>query len=158
MDLAKVESIVSENKRLGRGLVSTLQDIQSELNYLPEEALIRVAEGLELPLSQVYGVATFYTSFSLKPRGRHKVNVCLGTACHVRGAEQIMGKLERSLQVKVGETTPDMEFTLEKVNCVGACALGPVVVTDGKYFGDMSPPKVERMLKDCRKTGNGELG
>lgn len=156
MDLAKVESIVSESKQLGRGLVSTLQDIQSELNYLPEEALVRVAEGLELPLSQVYGVATFYTSFSLKPRGRHCVNVCLGTACHVRGAEQILGKLERSLQVRVGETTPDMEFTLEKVNCVGACALGPVVVTDGKYFGDMNPPKVERMLRECEKTGNGE--
>ena len=148
MDLAKVDEIVAENKCREIGLVSTLQDVQSALNYLPEEALERVAVGLEIPLSQVYGVATFYTSFSLQPRGRHTVCVCTGTACHVRGAERILGKLKRELQVEIGETTSDMQFTLEQVNCVGACALGPVVVTDEKYFGDMDPQKVEKMLKE----------
>ena len=151
MDLAKVDQIVLENKRQGIGLVSTLQDIQSELNYLPEEALERVATGLGLALSQVYGVATFYTSFSLEPRGRNIIHVCMGTACHVQGAERILGKLERDLQVKVGETTPDLQFTIERVNCVGACALGPVVITNEKYFGNMDPLRVERMLKECNQ-------
>ena len=151
MDLAKVDQIVLENKRQGIGLVSTLQDIQSELNYLPEEALVRVATGLGLALSQVYGVATFYTSFSLEPRGRNIIHVCMGTACHAQGAERILGKLERDLQVKVGETTPDLQFTIERVNCVGACALGPVVITNEKYFGNMDPLRVERMLKECNQ-------
>lgn len=151
MDLAKVDEIVLENKRQGTGLVSTLQDVQSTLRYLPEEALERVAAGLGLPLSQVYGVATFYTSFSLEPRGRHAIHVCMGTACHVQGADRILGKLERELQVKAGETTPDLQFTLERVNCVGACALGPMIITDEKYFGAMDPQKVERMLKEYRE-------
>lgn len=151
MNLAKVDEIVLENKRQGTGLVSTLQDVQSTLRYLPEEALERVAAGLGLPLSQVYGVATFYTSFSLEPRGCHTIHVCMGTACHVQGADRILGKLERELQVKAGETTPDLQFTLERVNCVGACALGPMIITDEKYFGAMDPQKVERMLKEYRE-------
>ena len=128
-------------------LVSVLQDIQAALNYLPEEALEQVSQSLELPVSQVYSVATFFKAFSLQPRGRHLINVCLGTACHVRGAVKVLEKIERELGIKSGETTQDLRFTLERVNCVGACALGPIVIIDQEYHGEMSTDKVEAMLE-----------
>ena len=127
-------------------LISILQDIQSEYNYLPEDALRQVAKRLALPLIQVYGVATFFKAFSLKPRGKHLCSVCLGTACHVRGASGVLDETERQLGVKSGETTEDMRFTLESVNCVGACALGPIVVVDGKYYGQMNAGRIKKML------------
>ena len=128
-------------------LVSILQDIQAENRYLPEDALVEVSHGLGVPLSQVYSVATFFRAFSLKPTGRHLVNVCLGTACHVRGAIRILEKIERELGIKPGETTKDLNFTLETVNCVGACALGPIVIADGEYNGQMTSGKVDDVLK-----------
>ena len=128
-------------------LVSILQDVQAEYNYLPEDALVEVSSGLEVPLSQVYSVATFFRAFSLKPMGRHLINVCLGTACHVRGAIRILEKMERDLGINPGETTQDLKFTLETVNCVGACALGPIVIIDGEYEGQMSTDKVNPILK-----------
>jgi NADH-quinone oxidoreductase subunit E len=128
-------------------LVSILQDIQAEYNYLPREALELVSEGLGIPRSQVYSVATFFKAFSLKSRGRHVINVCLGTACHVRGAVRVLEKIERELGVMAGETTEDGRFTLETVNCVGACALGPMVVVDGEYHGQMKTDKVEPLLR-----------
>ena len=128
-------------------LVSILQDIQEELAYLPEESLAAVSEGLKLPQTRVYSVATFFRAFSLTPRGKHVVHVCMGTACHVRGAAKIMDKLERDLGVCSGGTTEDGNFTVETVNCVGACALGPMVVVDSKYHGQMTTPKVDKMLK-----------
>lgn len=127
-------------------LVSMLQDIQAEYHYLPEDALRAVAKQLHLQLIQVYGVATFFKAFSLKPRGEHIVTVCLGTACHVRGAPAVLDEAKRQLGITPGDTTPDMRFTLESVNCLGACALGPVMVIDGKYFGQMSPSKVKKLL------------
>jgi NADH-quinone oxidoreductase subunit E len=148
----RVHGIVSHNGRSTDALIQVLQDIQAEFHYLPEEALREVAKALDLPLVQVYGVATFFKAFSLKPQGRHKCTVCLGTACHVRGAPNIIDGLERHLQIKSGETTKDMLFTLESVNCLGACALGPVVVVDGKYHGQMTPPKVKKMMADYTKT------
>jgi NADH-quinone oxidoreductase subunit E len=99
-----------------------------------------------IPLSRVYSVATFFKAFSLKPRGKHLINVCLGTACHVRGAARVLDKLERSLGIRSGETTEDCKFTLETVNCMGCCALGPVVKIDGQYFGEMGPEKVNPLL------------
>lgn len=132
-------------------LISILQDIQSEYNYLPQDMLKQVAEKLEMPFSQVYGVATFYTAFSLKPRGRHLIRVCLGTACHVRGAQRVLETIERKLGIKAGETTEDFNFTLETVNCLGCCAMGPVVVVDNKYHTTISN-KVDTLLKKYEVT------
>lgn len=131
-------------------LLSVLQDIQAKYGYLPEEKLIETAETLDMPLIDVYGVATFYKSFSLKPRGRHLVKVCLGTACHVRGANRIVEEIERKLAVRPGETSENGEFSLETVMCLGCCAIGPVVVIDGKYYGQVTPTKVESILRTIR--------
>ena len=127
-------------------LISILHDIQSEYHYLPESALRIVARELDLPLMQVYSVATFFKAFSLKPQGKHLVNVCLGTACHVRGTQSVLEEIKRQLGIDNGETTGDMQYTLQTVNCLGACALGPVVVIDGKYYGQMTPGKVKKIL------------
>ena len=146
-DKKKIAAILDQYQRDGGMLVSILQDVQEELNYLPEDALKEVSQGLEVPLTQVYSVATFFRAFSLKPRGRHLVNVCTGTACHVRGSVGILEKLEQELGILPGETTRDYRFTLETVNCVGACALGPIVMIDGKYHGQMTADKVDAVLK-----------
>ena len=127
-------------------LVPVLQDIQAEFGYLVREALLEISIGLDIPLSQVYSVATFFRAFSLKPRGRHLINVCLGTACHVRGAVRILETIEREAGIKPGDTSEDLRFSLETVNCVGACALGPIVIVDGKYSGDMKTAKVKPLL------------
>ena len=131
-------------------LVSVLQDIQAEYNYLPKETLVQVSQGLDVPLTQVYSVASFFKAFSLKPRGRHLINVCLGTACHVRGAVRVLEEIERKLGIKSGETTEDSRYTLETVNCVGACALGPIVVIDGEYSGQMKSSKVKPQLESYK--------
>jgi len=128
-----------------------LQDIQAKYGYLPEEELIETAETLAVPLIDVYGIATFYKSFSLTPRGRHQVKVCLGTACHVRGASRIGKEVKRKLAIKPGETSEDGEFSLETVMCLGCCAIGPVVVIDGKYYGQVTPTKVESILRTIRE-------
>ena len=135
--------------------ITILEEIQSTYRYLPQEALVLVSEWLGMPLSQLYSVATFYHAFSLVPRGRHTIQVCTGTACHVRGSIQILNRLCTQLDVKPGETTADREFSLETVNCVGCCALGPVAVLDGEYEGHMSPKKVDSMLKQARRQ-NGD--
>jgi len=144
----KVKSILTNYQNDKRWLVSVLQDVQAEYNYLPQDALIEVSQGFGSPLSQVYSVATFFKSFSLKPRGRHLINVCLGTACHVRGAVKVLEGIERELSIKSSETTQDLKYTLETVNCVGACALGPIVIVDGEYHGQMRTDKVGSVLKD----------
>lgn len=132
-------------------LVSILQDIQTEYNYLPLQALEKVSKKMNIPLSQIYAMATFFRAFSLKERGKHIVNVCLGTACHVRGGELILDTLQRQLNVKPGETTSDLRFTLDSVNCMGCCATGPVVKIDDEYFGHMTNDKVETMLSKYRE-------
>ena len=144
----KVESVLDSYRHDKTLLVSILQDVQAECNYLPKEGLTRVSEGLGVPLSQVYSVATFFKAFSLKPRGRHLINVCLGTACHVRGAIRTLEEIERELRINQGETTEDLKYTLETVNCVGACALGPMVIIDGEYSGQMKPDKVRPLLEN----------
>jgi len=154
-DCEKVVALVSKYSDNRDSLVSILQDIQSEYHYLPEEALKVVARQLDLQLIQVYGVATFFKAFSLKPRGEHLVSVCLGTACHVRGAPAVLDGIKRQLGIEPGETTEDMHFTLETVNCLGACALGPIMVIDGKYHGQMSPGKVKKVLRTRRKSPKG---
>lgn len=142
----KVKSVLDRYQRDQGMLVSILQDIQAEYNYLPKETLTQVSEGLDIPLTQVYSVASFFKAFSLKPRGRHLINVCLGTACHVRGAVRILEEIERKLGIKAGETTKNLKYTLETVNCVGACALGPIVIIDGEYSGQMKTDKVKSLL------------
>lgn len=127
-------------------LVSILQDTQAEIGYLAREALAEVSTGLGVPVSRVYGVATFFRAFSLTPRGRHQVNVCMGTACHVRGAVRIMETVERETGINSGETSEDLRFSLDTVNCVGACALGPIVIIDEKYSGEMTVDKVKPLL------------
>ena len=132
-------------------LVSILQDIQSMYNYLPREALEKLSKKMDIPQSQIYSMATFFRAFSLIKRGKHIVNVCLGTACHVRGAELIVESLERQMGISRGQTTPDLNFTLESVNCMGCCATGPVVKIGEEYFGHMTNDKVEPMLKKFRE-------
>lgn len=144
----KVQSIFDNYDNDKSMLVSILQDIQAEYNYLPREVIEQVSKSLDVPLSQVYSVATFFKALSLIPRGRHLINVCLGTACHVRGAVRVLEAIERDLDIKPGETTPDLKFTLETVNCVGACALGPVVIVDGEYYGQMKTGKVKDVLRN----------
>ena len=144
----KVDSILNSYQHDKSLLVSILQDLQAECNYLPKEGLTRVSEGLDIPLSQVYSVATFFKAFSLKPRGRHSITVCLGTACHVRGAVRILENIERELGISRGGTTDDLRYTLETVNCVGACALGPIVIVDGEYSGQMKTDKVRPLLEN----------
>jgi NADH-quinone oxidoreductase subunit E len=143
----KLLAVLERHEKGPHSLVPLLQDIQAEFNYLPEEMLRRVAESLGLPLSQVYSVATFYKAFSLEPKGEHVITVCLGTACHVRSAPAVVEELERILGIKSGETTRDMKFTLETVNCLGACALGPIVVMDGEYNGQMTPGKIRKAFE-----------
>ena len=141
-----VEAVVDKYQRDKGQLVSILQDIQAEYHYLPKDVLVRVCELIDIPLSQIYSVATFFRAFSLKPRGRHLINVCLSTPCHVRGAAKILEKVERELGISRGETTDDLRFTLETVNCLGCCALGPVMAVDGEYYGTLPVSKVEKIL------------
>jgi NADH-quinone oxidoreductase subunit E len=141
-----VEAIIKKYDGDKGQLVSMLQDIQTEYRYLPKDALDEVVSLLGVPASQVYSVATFFKAFSLTPRGRHLIKVCLGTACHVRGAAKVVEKIELDLGVKRTETTPDQRYTLETVNCVGCCALGPMVMIDEKYHGQISSDKVSPLL------------
>lgn len=150
-DMAKIDVIIDSYQGKTSGLTTILQDIQDEYNYLPPQAVERVAEKMGLPLSQVLHVATFYKAFSLEPRGEHLITVCLGTACHVRGGARLVEQVERLLKIRAGGTTPDLQFTLETVNCVGSCALGPVMIVDGEYYGKMVSSKVERVLKKYGK-------
>ena len=143
----KVDSIIDNYVDKKELLISLLQDIQAEFNYLPRDVLVGISRKLDIPLSQVFSVATFFRAFTLNPRGRHLVTVCLGTACHVRGAQRMIDKLERDYNLKPGGTTEDSRFTLETVNCLGCCALGPVVVVDGKYEGQMNAEKIDRILR-----------
>ncbi len=151
MKTEEVASIIDKHHGQGDGLISILEEIQSKYSYLPANALKLVAERTGRSAVDVYGVATFYKSFSLKPRGKHLCSVCLGTACHVRGGQIIAEEFERQLGVKAGETTPDNEFTLETVACLGACALGPIVVVDGHYFSKVNTAKVRTILKRVRR-------
>ena len=148
---AVIESILEKWNHDSSCLISILLDIQDEYNYLPKETLIMVAEKLDIPLIDVYSVATFYTVFSLKPRGKHIINVCVGTACHVRGGQRILDRIQRNLSITPGETTDDNLFTLETVRCLGCCALGPVVVVDDSYYSHMTTKMADTILDTYRR-------
>jgi NADH-quinone oxidoreductase subunit E len=143
---AIVKQVLQKNQNDKARLVDILQDIQAEIGYLPKTALEATANGLDVPISRVYGLATFFKAFSLTPRGRHLINVCMGTACHVRGSDRVLEQIEKELSIKTGQTTPDLKFTLETVNCVGSCALGPMVIVGEDYHGEMTPENVSTVL------------
>jgi NADH-quinone oxidoreductase subunit E len=147
LPISEINEIINR-EALGDGsLIYVLEEIQERYQYLPAEALVLASERLNVPLSQTYAVATFYNAFSLKPKGKHSLHVCMGTACHVRGSPQLLDRIETLLGIKSGETTRNKLFTIETVNCLGACALGPIVVTDGEYSGQMTLQKADRLLK-----------
>jgi len=147
MDQKEIDQIVEKYAGEEGVLIQLLLDVQKELNWVPKEAIKRISERLQVPLSQIYRVASFYKSMSLRPRGRHLVNVCLGTACQVRDGPRVMDRVSQVLGINPGETTPDMKFTLERVNCLGCCALGPTVKIDEDYYGKIAPAKVEEILE-----------
>jgi len=150
METDEILSILDKHEGDRGGLISVLEDIQAKYNYLPPEALRVVAEKTGRSLVDIYGVATFYKSFSLRPRGEHLCAICTGTACHVRGAPVLVAEFARQLGINPGETTPDREFTLETVNCLGACALGPIVVVDGHYFSKVNSARVKQIITKTR--------
>jgi len=152
MSAETLDSILERYDNNPAQLIPILQDVQRAENYLPRGTLELIAEKLAIPIVRIYAVATFYKAFSLKPRGKHIIQVCMGTACHVRGGARIVDKMARDLNIKPGDTTKDMKFTLETVNCLGACALGPIVVVDGEYHGQMNPPKWDKIYKTLNKT------
>lgn len=149
----RITAIVKEYGAKPSALIMILQDIQKHFRYLPKDALEMVSKKMRLPLAQIYGVATFYKSFSLEPKGRNHICVCTGTACHVRQATVILDKLERDLGITAGETTADQEYTLDRVNCLGACALGPLVTANDAYYGNMTVAKVDKMMSDLKSGG-----
>jgi NADH-quinone oxidoreductase subunit E len=142
-----LEKILKNRRSQPQQLVEVLQDVQEACGYIPPEAMTAVSQGLGVPLIEVSRVAHFYKAFSLQPRGKHVVTVCMGTACHVRGAIRMLDQVKGELGIEPGETTQDRMFTLERVNCLGACALGPVVVLDGEYHPKMTPNKLRQLIE-----------
>lgn len=152
--MKKVNNILSNYKYNESNIIQILDEVQKEYNYLPRKALEYISQKLEIPLSKIYSIATFYSTFSLTPRGKHFITVCMGTACHVRGAPIILNRIEDRLGIKAGMTTEDRMFTLETVNCLGACALAPIVVIDGNYYGQVTSQKVTSILDKYQKKKN----
>ncbi len=146
--MKKVENILKKYEYEISNTIQILEEVQKEYNYLPKEILEYISQRLKIPLSKIYSFVTFYTAFHLNPRGKHLITVCIGTACHVRGAAMILNEFERRLNIKSGETTGDMSYTLETVNCLGCCAIGPIVVYDGKYTGEFKLKDVASLLKE----------
>lgn len=149
--MKKIEKILERHGYRKERIIQILNDIQKIHNYLPKETLEYVSQHLRMPLSDIYSIATFYSAFSLEPRGKHLVTVCMGTACHVRGAPGVLSRLEDKLGIKSGATTQDDQFTLKTVNCLGACALAPIVVVDEEYHGQTTVNKVDKLLKMYEK-------
>ena len=147
----KIDSIMKNHSWEESALISILHEIEKLFHYLPAWTLRHVSEKLNIPMIQVYGVASFYNAFHLTQHGDHIVRVCEGTACHVKGGHKVMEELERKMNLKAGETTKDLNFTLERVNCLGCCALGPIVMVDDKYYGQMSPAKLGPIIKQLQK-------
>ena len=149
MDIGRIDQIIDRHHGEASLLIQILLDIQSENNWLPKEALVRVSEKLAVPMSRINHITTFYKTFSLVPRGRHEVHVCMGTACHVRGAQNILDVVEEVTGVGPGETDADLNFSVETVNCLGCCALGPVMVVDGECHSNVDRAGTATVLKKC---------
>jgi NADH-quinone oxidoreductase subunit E len=153
MELATIEGIIRKHGAQRTALIAMLQDVQHEYSYLPQDVLSHLSRTVGVPLSRAYSLATFYRAFSLKPRGRHPIAVCLGTACHVKAAVKILEKFERILHIKAGQTTPDLNFGVEQVRCLGCCGLAPVVTVGQDLYGKVSLTKVDQIVKQYRKEG-----
>lgn len=147
IELEKVDGILERYNKEPSLIIAMLQDIQAQVNYLPEDALRYVAKNLDIPLSGIYRLASFYNAFSLTPKGKHIIRVCMGTACYVKGGERILQSFERKLNIEVGGTTQDLKFSLETVNCLGCCGQSPVVVVDEELYGYMSYTRVPEVLE-----------
>ncbi|MCM8786124.1 MAG: NAD(P)H-dependent oxidoreductase subunit E [Candidatus Omnitrophica bacterium] len=150
MKKLEVDKILEKNGWKKNKIVGILQDIQDVYYYLPEDVLIYISEKLNIPLSQIYSISTFYKAFSLKPKGKYRIKICLGTACHVRGGYIISEFLKNKLKILPGETTKDELFSFETVNCLGACAIGPIVVINEKYYGQMDVEKTEKLINKLK--------
>ena len=142
-----MKQIIAENKDIEGALIPILHEAQELFGYLPEKVQQIIADGLGVSLAEVYGVATFYSRFTLTPKGKYNIQICLGTACYVKGADKVLEKLERVLGIKAGETTPDGKFSIQDARCVGACGLAPVMVINDEVYGKMTPDKVDEILK-----------
>ena len=153
MELATIDGIIQRHGAAKGGLIAMLQDIQQAYTYLPQDALVHVARTLGVPLSRAYSLATFYRAFSLKPKGRHPIAVCMGTACHVKAAGKILEKLERLLHIKTGQTTPDLNFGLDQVRCLGCCGLAPVVTVGPDLYGKVTLTRVDQIMRRYQKQG-----
>ena len=147
MDIERIDQIIDKHQGVASSLIQILLEIQSENHWLPREAIERVSEKLHVPLSRIQHIYTFYTDFSLVPKGRHEIHVCMGTACHVRGAMRVLDTVQDLTGIKSGETDLDLKFSLETVNCLGCCALGPVMEIDGKIHGKLLPSETADVLK-----------
>ena len=155
-DVTELDELLDSDEATGeQSLMAVLERVQARYRYLPEDVLMLVSERMGVPLSQTYSVATFYNAFSLKPKGKHIINVCLGTACIVRGSRRVLDRVSDRLGIQPGETTEDGEFTLETVNCLGACALGPIAVVDGDHYGQMTAAKADALLREMMSEGEG---
>lgn len=148
-----LKSLANNFKEKEGNIISLLQETQDAFGYIPEDAVYFFSKKLDIPASRFFGVATFYAQFYLKPRGKNIITACCGTACHVKGSERIINGIRKELGLSNGEdTTPDMEFTVEKVNCVGACSIAPVIIVDKKVYGKSSTEKMVKVIKELRKT------
>ncbi|MFH1676287.1 MAG: NAD(P)H-dependent oxidoreductase subunit E [bacterium] len=157
IDPAKVDRLIEKNGSNPEALIGILQDIQKEWQYLPLPALRRISERLSIPADRVWAVATFYSAFTLEPKGRTHFMVCTGTACHVRGATEVVAALEDALMIKAGHTTPDGRFSIETAHCLGACAMGPVVVVSDEYHGHMSRNSVLELVDKYTDREGGNI-
>ena len=146
MSIEQIDKIIDKYVDRKGILIQLLLDIQYEFNWIPKEAIVRINKRLKIPVSEIYRVASFYTALSLTPRGKHLVRVCSGTACYVRGGSTILDSVEHIIGIKSKETSADNKFTLETVNCLGCCAMGPVVEIDGKYYAVPTPAKAKELL------------
>ena len=151
MELATIEGIIRQHGAERAAIIAMLQDIQQEYTYLPQDVLVHLTRTLGVPLSRAYSLATFYRAFSLKPKGRHPIAVCMGTACHVKAAGKILEKFERLLHIKTGQTTPDLNFGLEQVRCLGCCGLAPVVTVGQDLYGKVTLTRVDQIVRRYQK-------
>lgn len=146
----KLERIIEKHRGKAGALIRVLIEIQHENRWLPKDVLVKVGEALGVPFSRVMQIATFYKTFSLKPKGRHEVHVCTGSSCHLRGAARLLAAVQRQIGIKPGETDPESRFSLETGSCLGSCSIGPEVIVDGTHHARMTPAKVEDVLKRYR--------
>lgn len=154
--MEELNHILDRHSGERRELIPLLQEVEEEFGYLPREAMLEIADFLKIPKSAVYGVATFYNQFRFNPPGKHPIKLCMGTACHVKGGKLVLEAMERELEIKVGETTPDREFSLDRVACIGCCTMAPVMVVDDEIYPNMKTLKVEETLVKLKEKSRSE--